>query len=522
MTETAQGLPWRYRLLSLLAVMVLWELAALALKGTFLLAGPLAVAAYITENDALILRALSATLTSAALGYFWGNLAAIALAVLVAVVPAFDRSVRILSLVVFCLPLVATGPILRVLYGPGIGPQVTLAALSIFYTTLLPLLTGLRATPAVWLDLVASYGGRRWMALSHVRLMASVPYLLAGLQIAAPAAVLGALVGEFTGAERGLGVLTLQAMRSLDTEATWAIASVAAAASIAAYLGVGYLGRWIWFTAPPVLIAPPPRATNGGWLQRLATTCAVVAVVLLVWQGLMALFNLNRFFAKRPGDIWTFLITDPDAQAHRETLLSALYETAATIVPGYCAGLTLGAVLAAACVLLPRAAEVLLPVAVTLRTIPIVSTAPLIVLWLGRDLVSVMSIVALMIFFPTLIACAQGMRLVPETTRDLFASYAAHRWDLFWHARIPAAIPAFFASAKIAVPAAVLAATVAEWLATGTGVGNLMALAASTSDYNMLWSAVVALTGLAVAAHTLVGWIEKRVFARVAPEQLQD
>jgi ABC-type nitrate/sulfonate/bicarbonate transport system permease component len=61
----------------------------------------------------------------------------------------------------------------------------------------------------------------RMAALVHVRAMAALPYLFAGLQIAAPAAFLGAMVGEFTGAERGMGVLTIRAIRALDVEMTW-------------------------------------------------------------------------------------------------------------------------------------------------------------------------------------------------------------------------------------------------------------------------------------------------------------
>ncbi len=91
----------------------------------------------------------------------------------------------------------------------------------------------------------------------EVRAMASVPYLVAGLQIAAPAAFLGALIGEFTGAERGLGVLTLRAMRSLDAGATSAIATISAVVSTAGDALAGQLGRWLWPGAPPILTVPP-------------------------------------------------------------------------------------------------------------------------------------------------------------------------------------------------------------------------------------------------------------------------
>ncbi|MBN8998636.1 MAG: ABC transporter permease subunit, partial [Rhizobiales bacterium] len=135
--------------------------------------------------------------------------------------PRTERVVQGLALTVFCLPLVATGPILRVLFGPGIGPQVTLAALGVYYTTFVPLVVGLRSVPAGWLDLVASYGRGRFQALLRVRARAATPYLVAGLQIAAPAAFLGAMIGEFTGADRGMGVLSIQTMRALDVEGTW-------------------------------------------------------------------------------------------------------------------------------------------------------------------------------------------------------------------------------------------------------------------------------------------------------------
>ncbi|WP_299968877.1 ABC transporter permease subunit [uncultured Roseobacter sp.] len=503
--------------LVLAGFLLVWEGAAAALDGRFLLAGPRDILAYGQTHAALLGRALAETSRAAALGYLWGNLAALALAAIALLMPMSERLVRTLALVVFCLPLVATGPILRVLYGPGAGPQITLSALSVFYTTLIPLLAGLRATPRVWLDLVASYGRGRWSALTNVRAMAATPYLVAGLQIAAPAAFLGAMIGEFTGAERGMGVLTLRAMRSIDVDATWTLATLAAAVSMLAYAAAGQLGRLLWPGAPPVLLVAPAAPRSAPLWQRALQPLAMAGITLALWHGVMAAFDLNRFFAKRPADVWQFLTTREDA---RDTLLSALAETASTVGPGYLAGLAAGAGLAGLCVLLPRAAAVVLPVAVTLRAVPIVTTAPLIVLAAGRGAGGLVAIVAVMIFFPTLIACLHGLQRVPAAIVGVFDSYAAGRWRMLLDARIPSALPAFFASARMAVPAAVLAVTVAEWLATGTGTGNLMALAASTSDYNMLWSAVAALTLLAVAGHALVAWAEVAVFARYAPEQL--
>lgn len=507
-------------LLPPLIALVLWEAAARATAGAFLVAGPVEIGAWLHANAGLAARALGTTLWAAGLGFLAGNGVAAALAALSLLLPRLARLTGALALLVFCLPFVATGPILRVLYGPGIGPQVTLSALAVYYTTYLALLVGLRAAPAAWFDLVRSYGRGPWTALWRVRARAAVPYLVAALQIAAPAAFLGAMVGEFTGAERGLGVLTIRTARALDVPGVWAVATVAAAVSIAGYAALGLLGRRL-ATPPATLLTPPPVRADRRPGAAILRAGLVAAVVLVLWQGLMDGFALNAFFAKRPGDVWAFLVTHPAAGEHRATLLHAFAQTLVLAVPGYAAGLALGAGLAMALALWPRGQRVVLPLAIALRSVPIVTTAPLIVLALGRGATGTIAVTAVMIFFPTLVACLSGLRQTPGPVRDVFASYAAGPWPRLIHAQLPAMMPAFFAAARMAVPAALLAATTTEWLATGIGIGTLMALSASTSGYAMLWSAIALLSVTAALAYLAVEAVERRVLSHLAPEQLR-
>jgi ABC-type nitrate/sulfonate/bicarbonate transport system permease component len=507
--------------IGLVLVLFGWELAARALVGSFVLAAPSQVLSWLMENRGLMGRALAETLTNAALGFVLGNLAAVALAGIALAFPASQRLVTGVALVVFCLPLVATGPILRVIFGPGDGPQIALAALAVYYTTLIPLLVGLRAAPATWFDLIASYGRGRLSALVHVRLRASLPYLFAGLQIAAPAAFLGAMVGEFTGAERGMGVLTIRAMRALDVEMTWALASVATAVSVAAYLAIGALARRVLEDAPPIILAPPrAEGAEAGLARHLLSLGAVALAVVVLWWGAIALFDLNPFFAKGPGDVAHALTLAPDAAATRATLGAALSETAVFLLPGYLAGLAAGAGLAILFILAPAIAGTVMPLAIALRSVPIVTTAPLIVLMLGRGATGTIVLVAVMVFFPTLVACIHGLKQAPGQVIDVFDSFAAGRLQRLIRVRIPAMLPAFFAAARMGVPASVLAVTVVEWLATGAGLGSLMAISASVSDYTILWSAVALTAALSALGYAGVGLIEARILRIYAPEQL--
>lgn len=500
-------------------LLILWQLAATATAGQFLLAGPAAVLHWIADNLGLVGRALSVTLANAAWGFVAGNLAAVLIAMAAMIWPRALNLLTGLALVVFCLPLIATGPILRVLMGPGNGPQIVLAALAVYYTTLIPLLAGMKAAPAGWFDLIATYGRGRLAELVHIRARASLPYLLAGLQISAPAAFLGAMVGEFTGAERGLGVLTIRFTRDLNVPALWSLAAIAAAVSIAAYLALGALGERLRSERPPVILAPP-RLSRGSASTRAAQGALLVIATLALWWGGMEVFGLNPFFAKRPPDLLAALTVAPDAAATWRTLLHAAAESALFAVPGYLAGLLLGAGLAVLLSLVPVLSGLATPLAIVLRSVPIVTTAPLIVLLLGRGAAGTIALVALMVFFPTFVACQHGLRQAPGQVLDILRSYGTGPLRQMLHVRIPAMMPAFFASARIGVPAAILAVTVVEWLATGRGLGNLMTLSASLSNYTMLWLTVVLVTLASALGYAGVAWAERRVLRIFAPEQV--
>lgn len=509
-----------------LLVVVAWEvLATTVLDGRHLIAAPTGMIEAAAGNADLFARALRTTLVEAAWGFLWGNLAAVGLAMVVAIAPVLERFVLRVGLVVFCLPLVAIGPVLRVVFGAGQGPQITLAALAVFFTTLVPLLVGLRAVPSTWADLVASYGRGRFSTLAVVRARASVPYLAAGLQVAAPAAFLGALVGEFTGAERGMGILIVQSMRSLNTDGLWALAAISAVVSVAGYSLAGAAGRWLTVGQPPVLMAAPPvmARRRSMPLRALVTVIEIVLTVvfvLLAWEGIIRGFELNEFFAKGPDDVWRWMISGPNAAEHRAEINAALSETAWMVVPGYLAGLALGAGLAGLFDLSSAVRRTVTPFTVALRCVPIIAIAPLLVQALGRGAFGTIVTVGLMTFFPTLVACASGLRQTPGQVIDFYAVYDAGRVRTLLSAQVPAMLPAFFAAARIAVPAAILAATVAEWLATGTGMGNLMALSAGNNVYGTLWSCVVVVTLIAVVTYSAVSLVEKAVLTRFAPEQI--
>lgn len=176
----------------------------------------------------------STTVREAATGWFWGNLLAVGVATVFVLLPFTEKALMRLAIASYCLPIVAIGPILQILF-PGDTPKVILAALSVFFVTLIGMLLGLRSADQTSLDVVHAYGGGALAKLAKVRLWASLPSVFAGLRIAGPAAVLGAIIGEYTGGENGLGVAMINSQQALKVERTWGIALVATAVAAIGY-----------------------------------------------------------------------------------------------------------------------------------------------------------------------------------------------------------------------------------------------------------------------------------------------
>ena len=228
---------WLSSVLGILAILVLWEVLALTVldKGNAV-PTPVAVAKQFTKDGwSFYWPLIKGTSWEALRGYFWGNLLAFSLAIVVILLPALERVISQIAIASYCLPVIAIGPILTVVLN-GDAPMVALAALSVFFTSLIGILLGLRAADPTSLDLVAAYGGGRWQQLRRVRLAAALPSTFTALKVAAPAAVLGAIIGEYLGrVDTGLGLAMTVAQQQLDVSRTWGIALVAGAVA-----GLGY------------------------------------------------------------------------------------------------------------------------------------------------------------------------------------------------------------------------------------------------------------------------------------------
>ena len=232
------------RLSGVFGILLLWELLAITITAHAIPTPPATIRRLFEDGWAFYGPNIQITGWEALRGFFWGNLMAIALAVVVILAPPLERLVTQIGVVSYCLPVVAVGPILTVTLN-GDAPMVAMAALLVFFTTLIGVLAGLRTADRTSLELVLAYGGGRWMQLLKVRLIAALPSSFAALKIAAPSAVLGAIIGEYLGqVNNGLGLAMVVAQQQLQTERTWGVALVAGALAATGYGVVALVARF--------------------------------------------------------------------------------------------------------------------------------------------------------------------------------------------------------------------------------------------------------------------------------------
>lgn len=249
-------------------------------------------------------------------------------------------------------------------------------------------------------------------------------------------------------------------------------------------------------------------------LRPLATTLITLGLVLLAWMLFLRVFDVSPLMGKSPAAVLHYLFETRSAGRHRAALLSALGVTLLHAGSGFLLGLVSGAGAAMLFVLRPSVERSLMPVAMILRSVPLVAMTPLIVLVFGRGPAAVAVIGAIIVFFPTLVNTALGLRAVPALSADLIRVHGGSDWTILRKVGLPTALPALFAGIRLSVPAALVGALLAEWLATGDGLGNRMQRDITTFQSADLWSAVVLITLCSLALYALVGLVEALVGAR--------
>jgi NitT/TauT family transport system permease protein len=206
----------------------------------YLVPAPSAIAARWLREPGFFVVEGGISLAEALGGLLVGGGVAFAAGMVMARVPWLERGLLPLAIVLKMTPVVVLAPLLVLWFGFGAAPRVLIAALLTFFPVLIGVVAGLRSPPAAAREVLASLNASALDEVILLRLPAALPHLFAALKVSATLALLGAVIAEWVGGDRGLGRAILLANSNLDTPTT--LAGVVTLAAI----GVGLVGSLTW------------------------------------------------------------------------------------------------------------------------------------------------------------------------------------------------------------------------------------------------------------------------------------
>ena len=200
-------------LVAWMTVTSLWDLPAFILPSL----GQVWIRFVKALADGSLLSHALVTLEEVLIGLVAGVVAATALGYLLAKSPTFERILAPYVVASQSVPVVAIAPLLVIWFGSGMISKVLICSLIVFFPVLVNTIVGLRSVPEELHDLMRSLRATRWQTIRYLEIPAALPVFLGGLRIGATLSVIGAVVGEFVGADRGLGFLINVGRGQYDT-----------------------------------------------------------------------------------------------------------------------------------------------------------------------------------------------------------------------------------------------------------------------------------------------------------------
>ncbi|WP_280438372.1 ABC transporter permease [Nocardia carnea] len=262
-------------------------------------------------------------------------------------------------------------------------------------------------------------------------------------------------------------------------------------------------------------VSPPGNPLARSAARTLATLAGAVLAIVLVWTLFLRTVNVSPFVAKSPADVWTYLISAPEAGANRSAIATDLLHTLTDAAYGYVLGLALAAAISLLFYFSRTAEAMFTPAITAMHAIPMVTVAPILVLIFGRGAAATAVIGAAIVVVPALLTMLHGIRSTPRADIDMITAFGATTLTTFLKVSLPYAIPTWFAAARVAVTTSVVGALLSEWLATGEGLGGQMLRAANEFQFDRLWASVVVLTVVCVVVYQMVAVVEDLVTARM-------
>lgn len=249
---------------------------------------------------------------------------------------------------------------------------------------------------------------------------------------------------------------------------------------------------------------PLPRSRGGGLTRGIPAVLSVVSA-FAIWETYVRLSGISPLMLPAPSRVLEQIVLN------RALLWDNTQPTITATLAGFGLSVTVAFALSVVLDFMPRVRRALFPIFVVSQTLPLVAIAPLVVLWFGFDLTPKILLVALVTFFPMLVALVDGYASTDPEIEDLLRSMGASRRVVFRTARLPSAMPYFFAGLRISITYAVVAAIFAEYVGARAGLGIVILNAKNSFRPDLVLAAVVISSALTLVLFAITALLQRVV-----------
>jgi NitT/TauT family transport system permease protein len=237
-------------------------------------------------------------------------------------------------------------------------------------------------------------------------------------------------------------------------------------------------------------------------MSRAAAPLGFGMLLLVAWQAIVTLGHIPEYLLPAPTAI---------AAAFDRSLAVQFAVTFTEAAIGFVIASVLAFAVATLFVSYRTLEEGLFPIAIAVKTTPIVAIAPLLVIWLGTGWWSKIVAAMLICFFPVLVNTVKGLKAADLDYRELFETLGASRAQEFRKLRIPFCLPYLFSALKISASLAVIGAIVGEFVGATQGLGYLIIISSAHLETATLFSAIIAAAFAGIAMFYVIDFTERRL-----------
>ena len=238
-------------------------------------------------------------------------------------------------------------------------------------------------------------------------------------------------------------------------------------------------------------------------LARIGPAILSVGLLVLAWEVYARASGISPTTLPAPSRVILQMFLQ------RQALLDNTLPTIGATLFGFAASLAAAFLLSVLVDFFQPLRRALFPVFIISQTLPLVAIAPLVVLWFGFGLAPKIMLVALVTFFPMLVALVQGYDATDKDIEALLASMGARRTRTFLLARLPSALPYFFAGLRISITYAVVAAIFAEYAGAAKGLGIYILNAKNNFRPDLVLAAVLVSATLTLILFGATVWLQR-------------